>query len=97
MISRHLACELSVLAGLCVLVIFLFPAVQGPYSATQGPVTELQAVRAAVRVRTTIQQNALDRWRNCFVLPLTLLFWVPPPSAEFQPVALPQCDPILRC
>lgn len=50
MISRHLACELSVLAGLCVLAIFLFPAV-GPYSATHGPVTALQAARAVARLR----------------------------------------------
>ena len=32
------------LAALCILSIFFFPAQQGPYAATHGPVTELRAL-----------------------------------------------------
>ena len=97
MISRPLACELSVLAGLCVPAIFLFPvcaaSLLGDAQTGYRPASRTSSPSRA----NMIAQNALDMWRKSLVLPLTLLFWVPPPSAEFQPVALPQCDPSLRC
>lgn len=36
--------------ALCVLLIFFFPLVQGPFQATHGPTTEFRAARAAMAV-----------------------------------------------
>jgi hypothetical protein len=36
--------------ALCVLLIFFFPLVQGPFQATHGPTTEFRASRAALAV-----------------------------------------------
>ena len=58
MISSRMAREPALLAVLSVLMIFLFPAMQGPYSAVHGPATALQAARAAVRVKVAIVQAA---------------------------------------
>jgi len=74
--------ELSVLVGVCVLAMFFVPAVQGPYSATHGPVTAMQAARAGVRVRITIAQNALNGGGHSPVLPLTILFGLSVPTPE---------------
>jgi hypothetical protein len=44
---RHrLGYEIAVLAALCILAIFLFPAVSGPYPIVHGPATALRAMRA---------------------------------------------------
>jgi hypothetical protein len=43
---RHLGYELALVAMLCTLAIFLFPAVSGPYPIVHGPVTALRAMRA---------------------------------------------------
>jgi hypothetical protein len=57
MILTKIRWELAVfviLAVLCVAVIFFFPAIQGPYSAVNGPVTAFQSARAAARLRVVI-------------------------------------------
>jgi len=95
--SGRTGCELAVLAVLCVLTIFLFPVVQGPYPAVHGPVTALQAARAAARLRIAMMHLALQSWR---IFPLSLLavfcgMGVAVP--EFKPVGLAECDSILRC
>lgn len=41
---RAMIPALVLLTALCVLSIFFFPAHQGPYAATHGPVTELRAL-----------------------------------------------------
>ena len=41
-----------------VLTVFLFPAMQGPYSAVNGPVTALQGARAATGSRMAIVRAA---------------------------------------
>ena len=46
--SGRIGCELAVLALLCVLTVYFFPAMQGPYSVVHGPATALLAARAAV-------------------------------------------------
>jgi hypothetical protein len=46
MTHRHLAYELAVVAMLCTLAIFFFPAVNGPYPTVHGPATALRAMRA---------------------------------------------------
>jgi hypothetical protein len=43
---RHLGYELALVAMICTLAIFLFPAVSGPYPTVHGPVTALRAMRA---------------------------------------------------
>jgi len=62
MIHGRIGCELVMLTVICILTIFLFPAMQGPYSAVNGPVTALQASRAAFRLRRLILQCALRRF-----------------------------------
>lgn len=96
MISGRTGSELAVLATLCVLTIFLFPVMQGPYSAVHGPVTALQAARAAARLRVAIVQAALESLRNV-ALPSRILFFGSAVAAQFKPVGLAQCDSILRC
>jgi hypothetical protein len=39
-------CHFAVLAIVCTLAIFLFPAVRGPFPATHGPATSLEITRA---------------------------------------------------
>jgi hypothetical protein len=97
MISGRIGSELAVMAVLCVLVIFLFPAMQGPYSVVHGPVTALLAARAAVRLRIAIVQGALNSVGNCLVSPLVVLSWMSLSPAEFQSISLPEYNTILRC
>ena len=60
MISGRIGFELALVAVLCVLTIFLFPAMQGPYPVVNGPATALQAARAALRVQIAIVQAAFN-------------------------------------
>lgn len=97
MISGHIGCELAVLTVLCVLMIFFFPVMQGPYSVVHGPVTALQAARAAAHLRTAIAQGAFSSLGNCLISPLVVLSWMSLPAAEFQLISLPEHNTILRC
>jgi hypothetical protein len=47
-LSRQLSYEFVLVAILCTFALFLFPAVQGPYSAVHGPVTALLSLKAKV-------------------------------------------------
>jgi hypothetical protein len=51
----RIGCALAVLAVFCVLAIFFFPGMEGPYSAVHGPVTALLSIRAAARLRMLIR------------------------------------------
>ena len=98
MISGHIGCELAVLTVLCVLMIFFFPVMQGPYSVVHGPVTALQAARAAARLRIIIVQGALNSLGNFLISPLvTLSSWILLSQAEFRSVSVPEYNTILRC
>ena len=97
MISGRIGSELAVMAVFCVLMIFLFPAMQGPYSVVNGPVTALLAARAAVRLRIAIVQGALNSVGNYLVSPLVVLSWISLSPAEFQSISLPEYNTILRC
>ena len=55
MTPGRIACALAVFAALCVLAIFFFPSIDGPYSAVHGPVTALLSIRAAARLRVIIR------------------------------------------
>jgi hypothetical protein len=70
---------------------------QGPYSVVNGPVTALQAIRAAARTRTLIMQAAFRSLWNCLISPLAVLSWISPPEAGFHSLTLPELDTILRC
>ena len=52
--TRRIASFLAVLAVLCVLAVFFFHAIEGPYSAVHGPVTALLSARAAAGLRMAI-------------------------------------------
>lgn len=54
MIPGRTECALALIAFLCVLIIFFFPVIQGPYPAVHGPVTALFSVRAASRLRLIV-------------------------------------------
>jgi len=95
--SSRIRCELAVLAVLCVLMIFLFPSMQGSYSMVHGPVTALLAARAAARLWTAIVQGALNCLGNYLISPLVVLSWMSFSNTEFQSVGLPEYNIVLRC
>jgi len=97
MIPGRAGCELAVLVVLGVLTIFLFPAMQGPYSVVHGPATALQAARAAACLQTAIVQGARRSLGNHLISSLGFLCWMSLPEAGFQAVTLPECNTILRC
>jgi hypothetical protein len=94
--SGRIGCELAMVAVFCVLMIFLFPAMQGPYSVVNGPVTALQAARAALRLRIAIRQGARRALGNLLVA-LAVFFWMSRQQMELQSVTLLDCTTILRC
>jgi hypothetical protein len=97
MISERIGCELAVLTVLCVLMIFFFPLLQGPYSVVHGPATALQAARTAARLRIVIMHGALNPLGNFLISPLVILSWMLLSEAEFRSVSLPEYNTILRC
>lgn len=104
MTSGRIGCAIAVAALLCVLTIFFFPAVQGPYSAVHGPVTALLALRAAASVRTAIMSAGSSVVRTCLAglrigtAPLFVLFSIEAFANEFLPQQLRDgFNVILRC
>lgn len=100
MILRRIGCELAVLAVLvvlCVAVLFFFPAIDGPYSAVNGPVTALQSAQAAARLRIAIFQAAFSLTHNAQVPPLarisflTILWIEPLAPANIQGTTILRC------
>jgi hypothetical protein len=94
--SGRIGCELAVVAVFCVLTVFLFPAIQGPYSAVNGPVTALQSARAALRLRTAIVQAACRMLGNLRILP-EISSWMNRLQLELPSGALLDGPTILRC
>jgi hypothetical protein len=97
MIPGRIGSELAVLTILCVLMIFFFPLLQGPYSVVHGPATALQAARAAARLRIVIVQGALNCLEKFLISLHVILSWMLLSETEFHSVTLPECDTILRC
>ena len=56
---RHIVWQLAALTTVCVIGLFLFPTSVGPYSAVHGPVTALQAMRAAIRLRCMMSSSLI--------------------------------------
>jgi len=50
MFPRNLGYELTILAVICTVAIFLFPAARGSYSAVHGPVTALLSFRVRLKL-----------------------------------------------
>ena len=90
----RIGCDVAVLAVLCILTIFLFPAHQGSYSAVHGPVTSLQALRAARRFWNSIVQAALASIAQASLL---IFSWMSFSNADFSSTAVPACSAVLRC
>jgi hypothetical protein len=97
MISGRIGCELAVLAVVCVLTVFLFPSMHGPYSVVHGPATALLAVRAAARLQSAIVQAALRSPGRCLLSALAVLFRTPLSAADFHSFNVLDCNAILRC
>jgi hypothetical protein len=63
MFPRHVGYEFAILAAVCALGIFLFPATSGPYSAVHGPVTALLSSRAKLKLCSGLAIAGLSlRW-----------------------------------
>ena len=101
MTPGRVACGMAVLAVLCVLGIFFFPVVDGPYSAVHGPVTALLSIRAAARLQMTIVRAGLSAVRSCLDvvrMALVVMSWIVFSAAEFRQSGLSAgFDTILRC
>jgi len=93
----RIGCALAVVAVFCVLGIFFFPAMQGPYSVVHGPVTALLAARAAAGLRSAIVYSGLNALRIWLSFAL-VISWASGSVLEFDPGTLsPGYSPILRC
>ncbi len=94
----RIACALAVLAALCVLTTFFFPAMQGPYSAVHGPVTALLAARAAGGLRTAISHAGLNALPVWFISALFFTFWAAGIVTDFRAIGgVTEYGSILRC
>jgi hypothetical protein len=96
MISGRIGDLLALLALVCVLTIFLFPAIEGPYSVVHGPASALLAVRAAAKVRTAIA-GAASRSVDVLTSPLVALCRMLVVEPDIHVPALPERSAILRC
>lgn len=97
MVSGRHGCEIAVLTVTCVLVIFFFPLVQGPYSVLHGPATALRAARAGAHLRLAIMQAGLSSLGGQLIATLVVLAQMSLSKAEFQSVSLPECNTVFRC
>ena len=94
--SGRIGCELAMVAVCCVLAIFLFPSMQGPYSVVNGPVTASQAARAAAHLQIAIMQAAVRSPGNLLITPIRF-FWPSLAQSELRSGTSPDCVTILRC
>ena len=97
MVSGRHGCEIAVFTVICVLMIFLFPLMQGPYSVLHGPVTALRAARAGVHLRLAMIQAALSSLGGHLIAALVVLAQMSLSKAKFQSVSLPECSTVFRC
>src|SRR5262249_48454669 len=89
---------LAFIAVLCVLTVFFFHTIEGPYSAVNGPVTALLSARAAFGVRTGMVQAGLGFLLFCSCC---ILFPFPRAVLLVTETYSPSCSTegcnILRC
>ena len=100
MTPGRIACGLALLAAFCVLGIFFFPVMDGPYSAVHGPVTALLSIRAAASLRIAIVRGgiaAIRGWFGRVGTALATLSWTALQTAV-GPNSLPaELAIVLRC
>lgn len=101
MTPGRIACAFAILAALCVLSIFFFPGVEGPYPAVHGPVTALLSLRAAARLRLIIRAgiNAVRRSVSSATSSSSLLIRESDSDIDqmFISSACSGCIAVLRC
>ena len=97
MTPSQIGAKLAVLAILCVLAVFLFPSIQRPYSAIHGPVTALQASRAAARLRIIIVQAAVTVLATQLILSRVVRSSPAREKLEVPLAAVPELNVVLRC
>jgi hypothetical protein len=101
MIYGRTECALALIVLFCVLLIFLFPVVLGPYPAVHGPVTALFSLRTASRLRMGIILAGLSAGSEH--IPCPRLSSRPVTSIDFsfsrfeRSGLSPACASILRC
>jgi hypothetical protein len=89
----HLGYELAVVAMLCTLAIFFFPAVNGPYPTVHGPATALRAMRAWLLLLIALTLAMIGLARHVATrLGLALAF-----HTMLEPMDPLQQSSILRC
>jgi uncharacterized membrane protein len=94
----RIAYALAVVAVLCVLTVFFFHAIRGPYSAVHGPVTALLSLRAASGLRMSIMRAGLSTWAMRASLVIVLVSFGTVWLTEFAADSLPGSgNQILRC
>lgn len=64
-LSRQLSYEFALVTILCVVILFFFPAVQGPYSAVHGPITALLSLQAKVFLSLCLLLAATHLLAHC--------------------------------
>jgi hypothetical protein len=91
--------RLAILAVLSILAIFLFPAVQGPYSAVHGPATAMLAAQAALRLRIAMVRAAMSLLGGGAGLgsPLVVLLWPLFSAGKFERLLPLETSTLLRC
>ena len=88
---------LAAVAVLCVLAVFFFPGVEGPYSAVNGPVTALLSARAAAGLRMAIIHAGLSAMLG-LASALALVAWIARSIGDLDPRRLSLAFHfILRC
>ena len=94
----RIAYALVVVAVLCVLTVFFFHAIQGPYSVVHGPVTALLSIRAATGLRLAIMHAGLNVLTMWVSFSLLLVSWAAAWIAECEADSrLGSGNLILRC
>jgi len=87
----------ALVAVVCVLTVFFFHTIEGPYSAVKGPVTALLSARAALGVRMAIVQAGLGVflfWSGCVLVPILLARLLV--TATYSPCCSTEGGDILR-
>lgn len=97
MISGRHGCEIAVLTVICVLMIFFFPVMQGPYSVLHGPVTALRSARAGLHLRLAIVRAALSSLARFLISALVIFTQFSLSRAGLWSVSLPGCNTVFRC
>ena len=88
---------IGVFALICVLALFFFPLVQGPFQATHGPTTALRSKRAFLILLLTIIMAALQLVAVLFPILLRTFHVVICDNHARKRWSLAGCDDILRC